>query len=173
MSNHSFDVSVNGQGLYDITPQVGQALQASGVWDGLATVFIQHTSASLLIQENADPAVQVDLQNWLSRLVPELDSLYTHTEEGPDDMPAHIKGALTAVQVSVPVMQGKLALGVWQGIYLWEHRHSPRTRSVIVNCWRRSGDLKLLANLIHPLFVAIWVENHAGKVLQQVFVGLV
>ena len=92
MSNHSFDVSVNGQGLYDITPQVGQALQASGVWDGLATVFIQHTSASLLIQENADPAVQVDLQNWLSRLVPELDSLYTHTEEGPDDMPAHIKG---------------------------------------------------------------------------------
>ena len=133
MSNHSFDVSVNGQGLYDITPQVGQALQASGVWDGLATVFIQHTSASLLIQENADPAVQVDLQNWLSRLVPELDSLYTHIEEGPDDMPAHIKGALTAVQVSVPVMQGKLALGVWQGIYLWEHRHSPRTRSVIVN----------------------------------------
>ena len=133
MSNHRFDVQVNGQGLYDITDQVAQALQASAVTDGLATVFIQHTSASLLIQENADPAVQVDLQNWLSRLVPELDALYTHVEEGPDDMPAHIKGALTAVQVSVPVVEGRLALGVWQGIYLWEHRHSPRTRSIIVN----------------------------------------
>ena len=105
----------------------------SGIADGLATVFIRHTSASLLIQENADPAVQADLQNWLSRLVPEHDAIYTHTEEGPDDMPAHIKGALTAVQVAVPVMQGKLALGVWQGVYLWEHRHSARTRSLIVN----------------------------------------
>jgi secondary thiamine-phosphate synthase enzyme len=133
MSNHRLDVPVTGQGLYDITGQVTSAVEASGVADGLATVFIQHTSASLLIQENADPAVQVDLQNWLSRLVPELDSLYTHVEEGPDDMPAHIKGALTAVQVAVPVIQGKLALGVWQGVYLWEHRHSPRTRSLIVN----------------------------------------
>jgi secondary thiamine-phosphate synthase enzyme len=133
MSNHRFDVPVSGQGLYDVTARVASAVEASGVTDGLATVFIQHTSASLLIQENADPAVQADLQNWLSRLVPELDPLYTHVEEGPDDMPAHIKGALTAVQVSVPVIQGELALGVWQGIYLWEHRHSPRTRSLIVN----------------------------------------
>lgn len=133
MSNLRFDVPVTGQGLYDVTARVASAVEASGVTDGLATVFIQHTSASLLIQENADPAVQVDLQNWLSRLVPELDPLYTHVEEGPDDMPAHIKGALTAVQVSVPVIQGELALGVWQGIYLWEHRHSPRTRSLIVN----------------------------------------
>ena len=133
MSNHRFDVPVSGQGLYDVTARVASAVEASDVTDGLATVFIQHTSASLLIQENADPAVQVDLQNWLSRLVPELDPLYTHVEEGPDDMPAHIKGALTAVQVSVPVIQGELALGVWQGIYLWEHRHSPRTRSLIVN----------------------------------------
>jgi secondary thiamine-phosphate synthase enzyme len=133
MSNHRFEVSVTGQGLYDITAQVASAVSTSGVTDGLATVFIQHTSASLLIQENADPAVQVDLQNWLSRLVPELDSLYTHTEEGPDDMPAHIKSALTAVQVSVPVIEGRLALGVWQGVYLWEHRHSARTRSLIVN----------------------------------------
>ena len=133
MSNHRFDVPVTGQGLYDVTARVASAVEASGLTDGLATVFIQHTSASLLIQENADPAVQVDLQNWLSRLVPELDPLYTHVEEGPDDMPAHIKGALTAVQVSVPVIQGELALGVWQGIYLWEHRHSPRTRSLIVN----------------------------------------
>ncbi len=133
MRNHRFEVPVNGQGLYDITAQVTAAVDASAVTDGLATVFIQHTSASLLIQENADPAVQRDLQNWLARLVPELDPLYTHVEEGPDDMPAHIKGALTAVQVSVPVMAGQLALGVWQGIYLWEHRHSLRTRSILVN----------------------------------------
>lgn len=133
MSNHAFEKSVDGQGLYDITAQVSSAVASSGVQDGLATVFIQHTSASLLIQENADPAVQADLQNWLSRLVLENDPLYSHTQEGPDDMPAHIKGALTAVQVAVPVMQGALALGVWQGVYLWEHRHSARTRSIIVN----------------------------------------
>ena len=133
MSNHAFEKSVDGQGLYDITALVSSAVASSGVQDGLATVFIQHTSASLLIQENADPAVQADLQNWLSRLVLENDALYTHTQEGPDDMPAHIKGALTAVQVAVPVMQGTLALGVWQGVYLWEHRHSARTRSIIVN----------------------------------------
>ena len=133
MSNHAFEKFVDGQGLYDITAQVSSAVASSGVQDGLATVFIQHTSASLLIQENADPAVQADLQNWLSRLVLENDPLYTHTQEGPDDMPAHIKGALTAVQVAVPVMQGSLALGVWQGVYLWEHRHSARTRSIIVN----------------------------------------
>ena len=133
MSNHAFEKSVDGQGLYDITSRVGSAVSDSGVQDGLATVFIQHTSASLLIQENADPAVQADLQNWLSRLVTENDSLFTHTEEGPDDMPAHIKGALTAVQVAVPVMHGALALGTWQGIYLWEHRHSARVRSIIVN----------------------------------------
>jgi secondary thiamine-phosphate synthase enzyme len=133
MSNHAFEKSVDGQGLYDITAQVSSAVASSGVQDGLATVFIQHTSASLLIQENADPAVQADLQNWLSRLVLENDPFYSHTQEGPDDMPAHIKSALTAVQVAVPVMQGALALGVWQGVYLWEHRHSARTRSVIVN----------------------------------------
>ena len=133
MSNHAFELSVDGQGLYDITAQVSSAVASSGVQDGLATVFIQHTSASLLVQENADPAVQADLQNWLSRLVLENDPLYTHTEEGPDDMPAHIKGALTAAQVGVPVMQGKLALGVWQGVYVWEHRHSARTRSIVVN----------------------------------------
>jgi secondary thiamine-phosphate synthase enzyme len=133
MSNHAFEKSVDGQGLYDITSRVSSAVSDSGVQDGLATVFIQHTSASLLIQENADPAVQADLQNWLSRLVTENDSLYTHTEEGPDDMPAHIKGALTAVQIAVPVMHGALALGTWQGIYLWEHRHSARVRSIIVN----------------------------------------
>ena len=132
--NVRLQVPVDGQGLYDVTAQVLAAVNGSGVKDGLATLFIQHTSASLLIQENADPAVQVDLQNWLNRLVPENDPLYTHVEEGPDDMPAHIKSALTAVSLSVPIMQGALALGVWQGIYLWEHRHHQgASRRVILN----------------------------------------
>ena len=95
--NYQFSLPVNGQGLYDITPEVKSYVEKAGVAEGLATVFIQHTSASVLIQENADPAVLTDLGNWLDRLVPENDPLYTHTEEGPDDMPAHIKGALTAV----------------------------------------------------------------------------
>jgi secondary thiamine-phosphate synthase enzyme len=132
--NVRLQVPVDGQGLYDVTAQVLAAVNGSGVEDGLATLFIQHTSASLLIQENADPAVQVDLHNWLNRLVPENDPLYTHVEEGPDDMPAHIKSALTAVSLSVPIMQGALALGVWQGIYLWEHRHHQgASRRVILN----------------------------------------
>ena len=132
--NVRLQVPVDGQGLYDVTAQVLAAVNGSGVEDGLATLFIQHTSASLLIQENADPAVQVDLQNWLNRLVPENDPLYTHVEEGPDDMPAHIKSALTAVSLSVPILQGALALGVWQGIYLWEHRHHQgASRRVILN----------------------------------------
>jgi secondary thiamine-phosphate synthase enzyme len=132
--NVRLQVPVDGQGLYDVTAQVLAAVNGSGVKDGLATLFIQHTSASLLIQENADPAVQVDLHNWLNRLVPENDPLYTHVEEGPDDMPAHIKSALTAVSLSVPIMQGALALGVWQGIYLWEHRHHQgASRRVILN----------------------------------------
>ncbi|NCF33486.1 MAG: YjbQ family protein [Proteobacteria bacterium] len=132
--NVQLQVPVDGQGLYDVTAQVVAAVNGSGTEDGLATLFIQHTSASLLIQENADPAVQVDLQNWLNRLVPENDPLYTHVEEGPDDMPAHIKSALTAVSLSVPIMQGALALGVWQGIYLWEHRHHQgASRRLILN----------------------------------------
>ena len=131
--NAEMKVSVAGQGLYDITHKVLDAVENSGVSEGLVTVFIRHTSASLLIQENADPAVQRDLQAWLSRLVPEDDSLYTHVEEGPDDMPAHIKSALTAVSLSIPLMGGRLVLGTWQGIYLWEHRHRPGARQVVVN----------------------------------------
>jgi secondary thiamine-phosphate synthase enzyme len=131
--NHRFSVAVNGQGLYDITPQVKSCIAGAGVADGLATVFIQHTSASILIQENADPVVLADLATWLDRLVPEDDSMYTHTEEGPDDMPAHIKGAITAVNISVPIIEGQLALGVWQGIFLWEHRHNVKERHLIVN----------------------------------------
>ncbi len=132
--NSQLLIPVTGQGLYDITAQVMAEVRSAAVVDGLATLFIQHTSASLLIQENADPAVQVDLQNWLSRLVVENDPLYTHVEEGPDDMPAYIKSALTAVSLSIPIMQGNLVLGVWQGIYLWEHRHNQsNSRKVVLN----------------------------------------
>ena len=131
--NVELTISVHGQGLYDVTHEVAETVRGSRVADGLATIFIRHTSASLVIQENADPAVRADLERWLNRLVPENDPLYTHTTEGPDDMPAHIKGALTAVSLSVPVMRGALALGVWQGIYLWEHRHHVGERRLIVN----------------------------------------
>ena len=131
--NHQFSVAVNGQGLYDITARVKSCIEDAGVAEGLATVFIRHTSASILIQENADPAVLADLATWLDRLVPENDPMYTHTEEGPDDMPAHIKGAITAVNLSVPIIEGQLALGVWQGIFLWEHRHNVKERKLIVN----------------------------------------
>ncbi len=131
--NQEVWVVTKGQGLYDITSQVLSVVAQAGLGDGLVTIFIRHTSASLLIQENADPAVQRDLQVWLKRLVAEDDPLYTHVEEGADDMPAHIKSALTAVSLSVPLMSGELVLGTWQGIYLWEHRHREHRRSVHVN----------------------------------------
>ena len=101
--------------------------------DGLCTLFIRHTSASLLIQENYDPAVRVDLEHWLNKLVPEGDPDYTHTIEGPDDMPAHIKTALTATSLAIPVAEEKLMLGTWQGIFLWEHRHRPGQREIVIH----------------------------------------
>lgn len=131
--NYRVTLSVQGQGLYEVTHKVSQAVVNSGIIDGLATVFVRHTSASLVIQENADPAVQRDLQRWLDKAVPENDPDYTHTEEGPDDMPAHIKGAITATSVAVPVLEGQLGLGTWQGIYLWEHRHRAGQRELIVH----------------------------------------
>lgn len=131
--NTELSIAVNGQGLYEITPDVETVVASSGFADGLATVYIRHTSASLVIQENADPAVQKDLEAFLARVVPEDDPRYTHVEEGADDMPAHIKGALTQTHLSIPVVEGRLALGVWQGIFLWEHRHRPSTRRFIVN----------------------------------------
>lgn len=130
--NTRLKISINGQGLYEITHKVAQKVSESGTSSGLLTLFIRHTSASLLIQENADPAVLHDLGHWLNRLVPENDGLYTHTQEGPDDMPAHIKSALTAVSLSIPIQDGQMLLGVWQGIYLWEHRHSPHEREVCI-----------------------------------------
>lgn len=131
--NFTVKLSVGGQGLYDVTHKVAEVVAESGVTEGLVTVFIRHTSASLLIQENADPAVCRDLEAWLNRLVPEDDELYTHTAEGPDDMPAHIKGALTATSLSIPLMDGRLALGTWQGIFLWEHRHHRGARELVVS----------------------------------------
>ncbi len=130
----SFAVRTPGQGLHEITERVARVVRDSGVEEGLCTVFIRHTSASLTIQENADPSAKADLEAWLNRLVPENDRLYTHTFEGPDDMPSHIKAILTNVSLSIPVvMEGRLALGTWQGIYLWEHRRSAHTREIVVH----------------------------------------
>lgn len=129
----SLNVLTNGQGLVAFTAQVVETLNRKSINEGLCTLFIQHTSASLLVQENYDPSAQYDLERWLNRLVPENDPLYTHTLEGPDDMPAHIKAALTATSISIPVIDGQLALGDWQGIYLWEHRHYSGARKVIMH----------------------------------------
>lgn len=129
----TLSILVPDQGLHSITTEVQALLQQQNLYEGLCTLFIQHTSASLLIQENYDPSAQRDLEQWLNRLVPELDPLYTHTLEGPDDMPAHIKAALTASSLAIPVADGRLALGSWQGIYLWEHRHGEQKRHIIVH----------------------------------------
>ena len=124
---------MKAQGLVDVTGEIQRIVDSSGIPEGLCTLFIQHTSASLLIQENADPSARHDLEAWLNRLVPENDPLYTHTLEGPDDMPAHIKASLTASSLSIPVINGQLALGTWQGIYLWEHRYYSGNRNCIVH----------------------------------------
>jgi secondary thiamine-phosphate synthase enzyme len=126
-------VRTPGQGLYEITREVAAAVAESGVEEGLCTVFIRHTSASLTIQENADPSAQRDLERWLARLVKEDDELYTHTAEGPDDMPSHIRAALTATSLGIPVIEGRLALGTWQGIFVWEHRRRSHAREVLVH----------------------------------------
>lgn len=129
----TLNVKTSSQGLHEITDEVVSVVRESGIEEGLCTIFVRHTSASLIIQENADPSAKRDLERWLSRLVPEDDSLYTHTTEGEDDMPSHIKSALTAVSLAIPVMNGALALGTWQGIYLWEHRHGGNRRSLVVH----------------------------------------
>ena len=126
-------VETPGQGLHEITSAVRDALRGANIAEGLCTVFVQHTSASLVIQENADPSAKRDLERWLARLVPEGDPLYTHDAEGPDDMPSHLKAALGATSLSIPVVEGKLALGTWQGIFLWEHRRRGSRRSVVLH----------------------------------------
>lgn len=125
-------IRTQGQGLYEVTDGVSDWLAGQGGGDGLLTLFVQHTSASLVVQENADPDVQRDLEAFLRRLVPEGDPLYRHASEGPDDMPAHVKAALTAVSLSIPVLDGRMALGTWQGIYLFEHRHAAHERRLVV-----------------------------------------
>lgn len=126
-------IKVGGQGLHPITDRIAPVVSRADSAEGLCTLFIRHTSASLLIQENYDDSARVDLENWLNRLVPENDPLFTHTLEGADDMPSHIKSALTATQLSIPFQSGKLMLGTWQGIYLWEHRHHAGAREVVVH----------------------------------------
>lgn len=126
-------ISPSAQGLHEFTSELSAILSASHFQEGLCTLFIQHTSCSLMIQENADPSARNDLENWLNRLVSENDSLFTHTFEGPDDMPSHIKSALTATTLSIPFQNGELCLGTWQGVFLWEHRHRPGRRSVVVH----------------------------------------
>ena len=128
-----FSFDTPGQGLHDITSQVASLVRAAGTKEGLCTVFLRHTSASLVIQENADPTAKRDLERWLNRLVPEGDPFYSHDAEGPDDMPSHLKAALTATSLSIPVVDGKLALGTWQGIYLWEHRRRGSRRELVVH----------------------------------------
>jgi secondary thiamine-phosphate synthase enzyme len=128
--HHTFEISTRGQGLYDFTVEVVRWLSASGLRDGLLTLFVRHTSASLIVQENADPDVQSDLERFLARLVPENDPIYRHTLEGPDDMPAHIRAVLTQTQLSIPLRAGRMELGTWQGIYLFEHRRAAHRREV-------------------------------------------
>jgi len=130
---HRLHVDTRGKGLYEITDSVERWLAQQGAGTGLLTVFIQHTSASLTIQENADPDVVYDLNQFFGRIVPEDNRLYRHTVEGPDDMPAHIRAALTLTQVSVPVEGGRMTLGTWQGIYVFEHRARPHRRSVVLH----------------------------------------
>ncbi len=125
-------VHTSGQQLQEITAEVAAIVREARVQEGLCTVFVQHTSASLVIQENADPSARRDLENWLNRLVKEADPLFTHTAEGPDDMPSHVKAALTSTSLSIPVVDGRLGLGTWQGIFLWEHRHRGAARRILV-----------------------------------------
>jgi secondary thiamine-phosphate synthase enzyme len=126
-------IRTTGQGLHEFTREVQAVVRKANCRSGLCTVMVTHTSASLLIQENADPSARHDLETWLNRLVVENDPLYSHTLEGADDMPAHIKAALTATSLSIPIIDGRLGLGTWQGIYLWEHRRRGGDRSCLVN----------------------------------------
>jgi secondary thiamine-phosphate synthase enzyme len=127
---HEFTLATRGRGFYEFTDSVEEWLVENRFKTGLLTLHLRHTSASLLIQENADPEVRRDLERFFSRLAPDGDALFRHTAEGEDDMPAHVRTALTAVNVGIPVNNGQLALGTWQGIYLWEHRRAPHSRQI-------------------------------------------
>ncbi len=132
VSQASITVATQGRGLVDVSTQVGNAVHASGLWTGVAHVFVHHTSCSLLLGENADPTVCADLERFFARLVPDGDPLFRHTAEGPDDMPAHVRSVLTGVSVAIPVADGTLDLGTWQGIFVFEHRTQPHQRRLSV-----------------------------------------
>lgn len=128
----SIEVSTRGRGTYDITDELQRAVRGSGIARGLCTVFVHHTSASLIINENADADVRRDLDAFMARLVPDGDPLFVHTAEGPDDMPSHVRSALTQTSLGIPVADGRCDLGTWQGVYLWEHRRAPHKRRITV-----------------------------------------
>jgi len=130
---HELVIRTGGRGFYEFTAEVAGLARRSNLRMGLVTLYLQHTSASLLVQENADPEVRRDLERFFARLAPDGDPLFHHTLEGEDDMPAHVRAALTAVSLSIPVSDGNLALGTWQGIYLWEHRTQPHSRRVVAH----------------------------------------
>src|SRR6266511_135869 len=132
-SLHEWSIQTKGRGFYELTDDVVALVRRSGFQTGLLTLHVQHTSASLLIQDNADPEVRRDLERFFARLAPDGDPLFRHTAEGADDMPAHVRTALTAVNLSIPIIDGHLALGTWQGIYLWEHRARLHSRRVVVH----------------------------------------
>ncbi|HUS34265.1 MAG TPA: secondary thiamine-phosphate synthase enzyme YjbQ [Verrucomicrobiae bacterium] len=135
MKQHFADIKIEteGRGFTDFTDEVARELARAKLTNGLCTLHVRHTSASLLIQENADPDVRRDLEAWMARIVPDGDRLFIHTAEGPDDMPAHVRSALTCVNLSIPFQHGRLGLGTWQGIYLWEHRRHPHRRTINVH----------------------------------------
>ena len=132
LSQFDIEVRTTGRGTHDLTARIDGAVRESGVETGLCHVFVRHTSASLMLCENADPAVRRDLEAFMARLAPDGDPLFTHTAEGPDDMPAHVRSVLTHSDLHVPVRNGRCDLGTWQGVYLWEHRRAPHRRRVTV-----------------------------------------
>jgi secondary thiamine-phosphate synthase enzyme len=132
ISQHQLKIDTSGRGTYDLSADIQSAVRGSGITTGMCHVFIRHTSASLMINENADPAVMADFESFMSRLVPDGDPMFTHTQEGPDDMPSHVRSILTQTDLNIPVQDGKCALGRWQGVYLWEHRHAPHERKIVL-----------------------------------------
>ena len=133
LSQLQLSIDTRGRGAHDLSADVQAAVKASGISTGMCHVFMRHTSASLMISENADPAVMVDLESFMSRLVPDGDAIYTHTDEGPDDMPSHIRMALTRTSEVIPIINGRMALGTWQGIFLFEHRRAPHEREIAIS----------------------------------------
>ena len=132
IAQHTFTVHTRGRGFTDVGGTISEFVSKAGVKDGLANVFCQHTSCSLILGENADPTVQADLERFFARLVPDGDPLFRHDAEGPDDMPAHVRSVLTASALAIPVHAGRLALGTWQGLFLWEHRTRAHQRKITV-----------------------------------------